>query len=144
MNSKLYIALSFSLLAGACASPEQHSQDMQALIKNCATRPPVPCNDAMPRNEVTINTASAIPTPNPRTVCADEGKDIEVTIQPQTSKVLVVTVPKDSKNGWILASNSKDPLKMTISVPVGTAGKWYDYLIITGDGKCLDPRIRVR
>jgi hypothetical protein len=144
MNNKLLIALSFSLLAAACAQQEHNSQDMQSLILNCEIPPEVPCIDANPKNKVTINTAAAKLKAVPMTVCAKAGEDIEVTIKPETSTVFVVTVPKDSENGWMLASNAADPLSMTISVPGSTDDGLYEYLIITGNGKCLDPRIHVK
>ena len=147
MNIKILVALSFSLLIVACGKTSNSGAPVNvAAVRNCEIYSPTPvkCNTHMPKPEVKINVNNPKPKADPQTICAAPGQTIEVTINPPKSGVTVVAVPKNAKNGWILATNVSDQNKMYITVPVGLKVKEeFDYLFMMSNGKCVDPRIRI-
>ena len=138
MKTKILIALSLSFLTVGCTATMQ-----QALVDNCDTAPPVPCIVGGDKNKVTMNVNAAKLGVHPATVCSSPGDTIVVTVKPTNTPVTVVTVPKDATNGWILETNVADPNVIEISVPANASTGDYDYLFITSEGKCYDPRIRI-
>ena len=139
MNIKLFTALSLSLLTVACASSTQ-----RALVDNCVTTtPPINCAANKPKDKINLIVSGPNLKVAPPNVCSDPNATIEVSVVQGANAVTVVAVPKDAKNGWILATNVLDPTKMTINVPGTTKDGNYDYLFITSDGRCYDPRIRI-
>ena len=142
MNKKLLFALPLTVFTVACGGPGP----MTTHTGTCATAPSIPadCNVNIPRNAIKINLASSGVSATPPNACATRGDDIVVTITPPPlATVTVAAVPKDPANDWIIATNAADPGKMIISVPANADVKKYDYMIVTGDGKCLDPKIHV-
>ena len=147
MKTKILIASSLGLLVTACGSEFQI-----ATIDGCTTPRPVSSVAANPKNKVKLNLQAANLQANPPTVCSRPGDTIEVTIKqpvgnPTPPTVSVYIVPKKSANGWMLASNTLNPELIEITVPTDASttddNGNYEYLIITSDGRCVDPRIHL-
>jgi hypothetical protein len=138
MNTKLLIAIAIGLLTSACAATTQRT-----LVMNCDT-PTIPtnCTTPVPNNKIIVNVSASHLVVSPKNYCSKPNATIEVKVVPPNSGITVVAVPKDAANGWILSSNVTDPSKITITVPNGANGD-YEYLFITSDGQCYDPRIHI-
>jgi len=147
MNIKLLIALSFSLLIVACAGSSNNAQTTNnATIKGCFINTKLKCDkEKNGTNTAKISANAANPKANPPTICTMPGNTINIeVVQPGGPPITVIAVPKNSKDGWILATNVLDPTKMTITVPKRAPNDTYfEYMIITSKGNCADPRIRI-
>lgn len=145
MKTKLLAAVSFSILIAACADTSKTVATTQsAVIENCDTQPPAACVSGNDNNSLQVNLKAAKLIAVPPTICAHAGATIEIELmQPRGTEIMVFAVPKDASDNWLLESNESDPGKIEITVPASTSVGDYDYLLITSDGRCLDPRIHI-
>jgi hypothetical protein len=148
MNRKLIFVTSLTALPVACAAPPA-TPAVSSEILHCKSGPAA---DVCPpglanRNKVTVHVTPNNLTVVPPVVCAEHGTDIAVTITKANSvasPLIIVTVPKDAENGWIVNSNGAGDSTMTITVPAATdVGPKYGYFVVANNGQCLDPKIHV-
>ena len=148
MNKKILLALPMSVIITACAMQAADQSKMSPdRLKNCETISFDDCDrDQIVANPtININT-NAISNPiNPPIVCVNPGTPINFMVTPPPGETTTVaTVPKNPANDWMLATNSADtPNKLSFTVPDPLPVGNYDYMIVTGDGFCVDPRIKV-
>jgi hypothetical protein len=136
MKKNILLALPLCALTIACAEkgPDETTVCQSVTIPpNCVE---------LPSPKININVASGL-TVAPPNICAHPGQEIQVTVTPPTSSVTVATVPKNSANKWMFGSTSPVSDEFTIPVPGDQPIGRYKYLIVTGSGYCLDPRIEV-
>ena len=82
---------------------------------------------------------------NPDVVCVTKGTTISFKITPiPGDTTTVATVPKNPAHTWMFASNSAaSPDEFSFTVPDPLPEGNYDYMVVTGKGFCVDPRITV-
>jgi len=148
MNKKLIFVIPLSALVMACATPQSTPTPLSQIM-NCKAGPVAnACPPGLAdRNKVKINVTPGNVTVTPPVVCAEHGTDITVTITKAAAvpdPLIVVTVPKNASDGWIVNSNGTGSTTMTIGVPAATTvDEMYGYFVVTNNGKCLDPKIHV-
>jgi hypothetical protein len=147
MNRNVFLLLILTAFIFGCAQQKPLTLAMSG-IENCvASQPRGKCPTGEGKtNNLTIHLINGVPSVNRPDVCAKEKTELTVNITPANTDIKVFLVPEDTKNGWILASNSRRPDKMTISIPEhagGEDGKEYKYFVLTSNGHCIDPRIYV-
>ena len=148
MNKKILLALPMSVILTACAmQAADQSKVPPPRPKNCESITFVNCrHDQIVANPViNINTNVNRNPINPPIVCVIPGTPINFRVTPRPRETTTVaTVPKNPANAWMYATNSaKDPDKLSFTVPDPLPVGDYDYMVVTGDGFCVDPRIKV-
>jgi len=148
MNKKILLALPMSVIFTACAMQAADRSYMPPpRPNNCETITFVDCNrgQIIANPTININTNAAINPINPKIVCVDPGTLINFRVTPTPKKTTTVaTVPKNPANAWMYATNSANtPNELSFTVPKPLPVGNYDYMVVTGDGFCVDPRIKV-
>ena len=144
MNKKNLFVLPLSLLAIACAQP-----GVEVLgninIPGCVTATVPPnCTPPHVAPKVTVNLAGPEIGANPLNKCADPGDDIHLQIVPATTAASsVAVIPKNPLHTWLIGTNFPDKGEIIIHVPDPLPTDDYDYIIISSDGRCLDPTFHV-
>ena len=136
MNKKILFALPIIGLTVACApAPQKHCKTIA--IPVCTAGPANPT--------INVNTHSAGNPVSPPNACVKAGATVSFNVTPTPSSTTsVATVPKNPAHDWMNAGNtSGSPGSFSFTVPDPIAPGNYDYLVVTGKGFCVDPRIRV-
>ena len=140
MNKKILLAIPISVLAAACV------QQPPIPARDCRPLHIPECNVAVVNPIININLAAAAPNPiNPPIMCVNAGATVKFKVTPvPLPTATVATVPKNPVNTWMYATNSAaSPGEFSFTVPAKLPKGDYDYLVVSGNGFCVDPRIRV-
>ena len=140
MNTKILLAIPISVLAVACA-PQAPAPALDSRTLHIPT-----CNLAVVNPVININLAAAAPNPiNPPIMCVNKGATVKFKVTPvPAATATVATIPKNPANSWMYATNSAaSPGECSFTVPAALPKGNYDYMVVSGKGFCVDPRIRV-
>jgi hypothetical protein len=140
MNKIVLVALPFSALILACTQPPSGPTEPAG----CETITIPACTGSGTNPKININLTASKLIVAPKNVCAKPGTPVTVTITPAISTETVATVPKVPTNKWMYGINYPIAEGFTLPVPdEAEVGEHFDYLIVTGGGKCIDPRIEI-
>lgn len=136
MHRKILLTSGLGLMIGACT---------QVSTTGCKSyTPPKTCqgNPQVPRVTLNLDTLEA----NPPNVCANRGETLVYNLVPTPSEPGTVAVrAKNRSDSWLAGTNSPNPREIRVSIPGWVeADSDHDYSFEMSDGKCLDPRVRVR
>ena len=144
MNRMLAASLPVLLALGACATTQGPPAAGPALaaIGNCQSQAKM---GTCPKTQViNINLVKAGgSTATPECVTAQPGDTVTLNITPvPKNSGGAITVPTDAVNGWLVSSNADAAAKhkILITVPADAAAGPYEYLVLSEEGVCLDPR----
>jgi hypothetical protein len=146
MNRTLLAALTGLLLLGGCAtSPPPVATPGQAWLQGCQSQAHSGACPAAAVVNVNLNKAGGSAA-NPECVTAGRGSKVTINITPAPGKTGgAITLPEDTANGWLVASNvdATAKHKIEIDVPQDAALGEHKYYVLSDSGVCLDPRFVV-
>lgn len=144
MNRMLAASMPVLLALGACATTQGTPAAGPALaaIGNCQSQRK---QGACPKSPViNINLVKAGgSTASPECVTAQPGDTVTLNITPAPKSTGgAVTVPVNAANGWLVSSNTDAAAKhkILITVPADAGAGEHEYLVLSEEGVCLDPR----
>jgi hypothetical protein len=112
--------------------------------KDCK-RVELPVCNPLPDAGIAVTPNAAMGWVHPPNVCVKMGTMVKFTVHPTPKPtVTYASVPKDPNDTWMNSSNTpEDPGVFSFQVPDKLDPGEYDYLVVSGDGFCVDPRITV-
>ena len=144
MNRTLAASLPVLLALGACATTHGPSATgpARAGIGNCQSQAKLgTCPKASVVNINLVKAGGSAASPECVTAKPGDTVTLNITPAPKNSGG-VVTVPADAAHGWLVSSNTNATAKqkILITVPADAEAGEHEYLVLSEEGVCLDPR----